>query len=174
MRRHINSRTFRNFWRWLFKRVGLLTRAILYTQDSARTQRTGLQRLVESAAAAGRFLEVRYEPRLHHRSIELSTGIVIMSDRGLDMYEAPPRGLRRRAAGRAARLCRGGVVEIFSREPAPTIHQDEKQKRPPLSRSGKRCIATPKLGRGTPPKTNLAMRQPDFNEVDVDIRYTDV
>ena len=85
------------------------------------------------------------------------------------MYEAPPRGLRRRAAGRAARLCRGGVVEIFSREPAPTTHQDEKQKRPPFSRSGKRCIATPKLGRGTPPKTNLAMRQPDFNGVDVDM-----
>ena len=83
---------------------GPLTRAILYTQDFARTQRTGLPSLVDTAAAPGRFLEVRYEPRLHHRSIELSTGIVIMSDRGLDMYEAPPRGLRRRAAGRAARL----------------------------------------------------------------------
>ena len=62
-----------------------------------------------------------------------------------------------------------GHSQIFSREPAPTTHPDEKQKRPPLSRSGKRCIATPKLGRGTPPKTNLAMRQPDFNGVDVDM-----
>ena len=147
---------------------GLLSKALIITQDSQRTQREGLESLATRAAAMGRQLEIRYEPRLHHRMISLSTGIVIMSDRGLDLYEAPPHGLRRQPGGRAARACRGGVIEIFSRAPeakapdnGPRTPQERKM---PSSRSGKRVIATPRLGRGTPPGPSAPMRQPLFDD----------
>ena len=100
--------------------------------------------------------------------ISLSTGIVIMSDRDLDLYEAPPHGLRRQPEGRAARACHGGVIEIFSRAPGPEASDNgprtPQERKIPSSRSGKRVIATPRLGRITPPGPSNSMRQPVFDD----------
>jgi len=154
-----------NLWEFLEMAAqssgGLLRDVVVYTQDSARAQRSRLALLVDRAASMGRKLEFRSEQRLHHREITTSTGIVIVSDRGLDLYEAPPLGLRRQPAGRAARLCRGGVVEIFSRDKGDE-RSPARRARP--GRSGKRIVATPKLGRGSAPSLGSRMRQPAFDE----------
>ena len=139
---------------------GLLTRAVMKTQDSPRVRRDALARLQGNAADAGRLLEFHYEPKLHHRSIELSTGIVILSDRGLDLYEAPPVGLRRHALGRSARACRGGIIEIFN--PDPVLPRNIPPSRRILpGRSSKRCIARPKLGGVSPLKKTSTAQQFD-------------
>ena len=103
---------------------GIMSKATVDTHDSPHKRRDALKRVVNQAASIGRELEIRYEPRLHHREIVLSTGIVIMSDRSLDLYEAPTIGLRRQAQGRAARVCHGGLVGVFSRGPGSNRFKD--------------------------------------------------
>ena len=66
---------------------GLLTRAVLYTNESSRPQQERLSQLASRAAESGRHLEIHFMPRLHNREIELSNGVVIVSDRGLDLYD---------------------------------------------------------------------------------------
>ena len=91
---------------------GQLASVVVHTKDTAR--RLDLARIASRAEAAGRQFVVRYYPRMvkRDREITLSTGIVFVSGRGLDLNLAPPKGYRRTAEGRALRRCRGSAVQV--------------------------------------------------------------
>ena len=148
---------------------GLLNTAVIYTSESSRTQQERLSQLASRAADLGRCLEIHYMPRLHNREIVLSNGVVIASDRGLDLYEAPPLGYRRQPAELLARVCRNGVIDIFSREVSSTQPNAMKAKIPSPGR-GRRVTANPKLARVATEgsktlkrTTDGNMKQPKFN-----------
>ena len=141
---------------------GLLTRAVLYTNESSRPQQERLSQLASRAAESGRHLEIHFMPRLHNREIELSNGVVIVSDRGLDLHEAPSIGHRRQPGGRLARVCRNGVIDIFSREVSKIQPTTTKMKTFSPGR-GRRVIATPKLARAAPESSKTSKRTTDGN-----------
>ena len=126
-----------------------INQAIVYTSETSRVQQKRLEQLASQAAASGRQFEFHYLPRLHNREIMLSNGVIIASDRGLDLYESPPIGLRRKAEGRLHRLCKHCVIDVYCREVVNKTAIPSKAKTTSPEK-WRRILASPKLGR---PKT---------------------
>ena len=129
---------------------GQLRQAVIYTSETSNVQEEAFARLKRQAADSGRTLQVHFLPRLHNREIVLSNGVVIASDRGLDLYEAPPVGHRRQKGGRAARLCKRSVIDIFSREFQDARITTGKPKATSPTKV-RRVLATPKHARVASP-----------------------
>ena len=144
---------------------GHLTKAIVYTSETSRVQQKRLEQLASQAAASGRQFEFHYLPRLHNREIMLSNGVIIASDRGLDLYESPPIGLRRKAEGRLHRLCKHCVIDVYCREVVNTATSPSRAKMTSPEK-GRRIPAAPKLGRTKTAKktTDGSIRQLHFKQ----------
>ena len=87
-----------------------IRRICLATSKKSDRQTEALRGLQDRARQQGFTLDYGFEDGLHLREFILDNGIVVSSDRGLDLYRRPKSGLR---------TCRGGHVACYQLQ-APT------------------------------------------------------